>query len=131
MKTPIEVWPTRVFRGRAGYSAGHFAMLAGGAEDPLRVAERIAARSDSEAVRAETATRLAAGEDPTAVMDWQSRKLSEVSQARWMHLQVSFDAVIAALESAPQTPVMKALVRQAKTARKNNSHTQTITQEKP
>lgn len=31
MKTPIEVWPTRVFRGSHGYSAGHYAMLAGAA----------------------------------------------------------------------------------------------------
>jgi hypothetical protein len=120
MKTPLEVWPERVFRGSPGYSARHYRDLAGAAEDPLRVAERLLARSECEVINRDTQARVNAGEPYLQAIEWQGRELSKASQTRWERLCKSFDAVIAALESAPQTPVMKQLVRQAKAARKKH-----------
>lgn len=121
MKTPLEVWPERKFRGSPGYSARHYRDLAGAAEDPLRVAERIVARTEAETINREALSRCAGGEAFETAMEWQSRQLGKASVARWERLCASFDEVIAALESAPQTPVMKVLVRQAKAARKSAS----------
>lgn len=118
MKTPIEVWPPQTLRGSPGYSAGHYSSLAGAAEDPLRVAERILAHVENETINREALSRCGGGEPFETVMAWQTRQLGRASVARWERLCNSFDEVLAALKSAPQTPVMKALVRQAKAARK-------------
>jgi len=42
--TPIEFWPIVRRKGRAGYSAAHFAAVSPQADNPLLVAERLAAR---------------------------------------------------------------------------------------
>jgi hypothetical protein len=114
-RTPIQAWPLPVYRGRPGYSARHFAALnAGNENSPLQVAERIARRADGERILAEAQAKRAAGEDFDAVLDWQSRQLSEASQVTWRRLCESFDFVIATLQSVPQTTPMRALVGLAK-----------------
>jgi len=112
--TPLQAWPARKFRGSPGYSAGHYAMLAGAAEDPLRVAERIQAIRDGDEIAAFAKGRVDGGANWADVSDWQSRELSRKSEERWARLSSHFDEVIAVLESAPQTPAMKQLVRLAK-----------------
>ena len=116
--TPLQAWPTRKFRGSPGCSARHYAALAGAPDDPLRVAERIASRADRERIHAEFKRKLAAGEDFEAALEWQHDEIGRVSQETWARLCASFDDVIAALESVPQTPGMKTLVKQVKTAKR-------------
>lgn len=114
--TPITVWPPRKFSGKPGYSAAHFAALAGGQDDPLRVAARIADRGITESIGAETVARLERGDDPGEVLDWQSRELTAAKFKRWDELCASFDEVIKVLASVEQTPLMRRLVREAKAA---------------
>jgi hypothetical protein len=119
--TPIEVWPAIKHTGRPGYSRRHFAALAGAPEDLLRVAERIGAALDAVVVADYAKNKLSAGEDVSAVLDWQTRALTRMADERWARLCASFGAVITTLESAPQTPAIKALVRQAKQAARRPS----------
>lgn len=80
------------------------------------MAERIEAMADSARISAEAIDRLTRGESPAAVADWQARENVAAGAARWVRLCASFDAVIAALEGEPQTPVMRRLVREARRA---------------
>lgn len=114
MKRPIDVWPPVRRRGSPGYSAAHYAAVSPAADDPLRVAERILARADAAEVAAETRRKLEAGEPFEAICTWQSDTLSARATARWERLCNSLPDVIAALESAPTTPGMKALLRDAR-----------------
>ncbi len=120
MKTPITFWPRKIYRGKPGYSAAHFAALDGAPEDPLSVAERIQNTFDSEAIQAQVAARLAEGERPSSIAMWQSREQQTRSANSWEALCQSFDLVIETLERAPNAhlPGWKRLIREAKRARK-------------
>jgi hypothetical protein len=85
-------------------------------DDPLRVAERLAARLDSERISVEARARIKAGEPYSSVLEWQERTLSKAGAERWARLSASFDDVIAALGGAVQAPAIKALLRQARRA---------------
>jgi hypothetical protein len=118
-RTPIEAWPPIKYRGKPGYSAKYYAAMAGAPEDPLRVADRIAARRVGETVSEEAKARIAAGEDFSAVLEWQSRELTSRREAEWRRLCGSFDAVIAELESSPLAKTsagIKRIISQAKRA---------------
>jgi len=112
-QTPIEAWPPRRFTGKPGYSGEHFRMLAGAADDPLSVACRIA-RGRVTTIAWDTTK--SSEENIAAVhgheADRQARELAE-----YEHLKVSFDAVIAVLESWPTPAAMKVSIRDAKRAR--------------
>jgi hypothetical protein len=95
--TPIDVWPARKSSGRPGYSRRHFETMAGAQEDPLRVADRIAAQGISARVKAEGVT------EPDEV----SRRTSQIAEENWAALCASFDAVISTLELSPQTAVIR------------------------
>jgi hypothetical protein len=116
--TPITAWPPRKLSGKPGFSSGHFAALAGAEEDPLRVAERIAARRDGERIGEEARARLERGDDFGDVRDWQSREMTDAGARRWEALCASFDEVIKVLESVEQTPAIRRLVREAKRAQR-------------
>jgi len=116
-RTPIEAWPPPVRpQGRPGYSGRHFATVSPPDDDPLRVAERLAARLDSERISVEARARIKAGEPYSSVLEWQERTLSKAGAERWARLSASFDDVIAALGGAVQAPAIKALLRQARRA---------------
>lgn len=118
-RTPLEAWPRQQRRGRPGYSARHFAAVSPPADTPLSVAHTLADRARRAAVADETERRLKDGEDPAAVMAWQSEQFSAAkAMERCAELDGSFERVIALLEAAPQFPAMKALVRQAKRAQR-------------
>lgn len=117
--TPIETWPAQRYHGAPGYSARHFRAVSPPADDPLRVAERIVARVNAEAVHAEMCQRYPSLDDLDAALSWQSKELSARDQRSWEALCGSLDAVIAALELAPQTPAMRRLVKVAMRAKKN------------
>lgn len=118
MKTPIQQWPPRQFKGRLGYSETHYAMLAGAPEDPLSVAARFAYREAEEPIRLEGAAMLHSGEDPAAVLEWQTRELAAQEAASWQKLCLSFDEVAAVLARAPQNPAIKRLLREVSRARR-------------
>lgn len=118
MKTPIDVWPTIKHTGRRGYSANHFAMLAGGQDDPLRIAERLRARAIGTAVAAEAGARLEAGESYAETLAWQRQELATRLESAWRMLCQSFVLVIGELEKAPQTPDVKRALKVAKKAAK-------------
>lgn len=108
--TPIEAWPPKRFKGKPGYSARHFATLAGAPEDPLRVAERIAADRALETARSEGISPADSGAF--------CERVNRLREESWARLCTSFDAVVSTLEAAPQTPVIKRLVREAKRAQR-------------
>lgn len=117
VRTPIEAWPTVTHGGRPGYSAHHFAMLAGGQDDPLRTASRILCATLSTALATEAAERLASGhEDPSSVMNWLSNEQTKRNADAWYRLCQSFDLVISTLESAPKLPGVRKMLREAKRA---------------
>ncbi len=119
MKTaPIYVWPTRKFGARAGYSAAHFARLAGEQDDPLRTAARIDAQRISSNIYQEVQARLGDGEDRDEVLAWASAEESTISQARWARLCESFALVVEVLESAVERPGVKAMLVEAKRQQK-------------
>jgi len=106
-RTPIERWPAAGHRGKPGYSARHYRDLAGAAEDPLRVAERITAREDADRLCADVERRLSAGETVPPMFD----AISHARQRRWAELCSSFDEVIAVLEREHRRAPTKALKR--------------------
>lgn len=116
--TPILAWPRQRFRGAPGYSAKHFSALSGGSDDPLSAAETIAAYADAKRIGLEARAKLAAGEDYDAVLDWQTTAITQTRTARWNELCSSFDKVLEWLQSVPQTPPMRRLVRAALASRK-------------
>lgn len=116
-RRPIEAWPPTVHSGSPGYSARHYRAMAGAPEDPLRVAERLQAAADASRISGEARARLGSGETLEAVLDWQTRALTDASQARWPALCASFELVIATLGSArPMTPAIRRLIAQARRA---------------
>lgn len=119
MNTPIKQWPTVTFTGTKGYSAKHYARLAGAPSDPLRVAERINARAIAEVVVNEASTRLSAGENVRDIMAWQADELVRRQAQAWDRLCNSFAAVESVLASAPSTPAMKRLLSQVRKAMKS------------
>jgi len=122
MKTPLEAWPTVRRQGRSGYSARHFAALAGAAEDPLRVAERLAASAIGEDVQTEARARLAAGSLTVGIVGgWIADEVTRRRASSWSALSLSFDQVIAVLEhevARRPTPAMRSLLRQARAAQR-------------
>jgi hypothetical protein len=116
---PIDVWPARKFTGRPGYSAAYFARMAGSQEDPLRVAATIRRNQTAEAIR----EQFAAEPPPETTEGWSgradrvSKAMSEADEKSWADLCSSFDAVISALASEKQTPVIKRLLAEARRAR--------------
>lgn len=114
-KRPIELWPPPARRGRPGYSARHFAALAGTPNDPLRVAERCASRAIAEAIAAEMPAKM---EElgASAALDWQRHELIGRQASMWAALCESLELVITVLEVERQTPDMKAVLREARRA---------------
>lgn len=117
MKTPIDVWPARRFRGRPGYSAAHFSALAGEPNDPLTVATRIATRCAADVIAEQTQKRFKAGESWSVVTEWQSSALTQSAAEVYERLKGSFDAVIEVL-SASNRAGIRALARQVRRAQK-------------
>lgn len=116
--TPIEAWPPRRPGGRPGYSARHFEAVAGGQEDPLRVAERIMRQRAGARIADENDRLVAEGKDPVEVALSTGPRVAEANQANWELLCGSFATVISVLESVPQAPSIKRLVREARRALK-------------
>lgn len=114
-RRPIDLWPPPKRRGRPGYSARHFASLAGAPNDPLRVAERCASRAIAEAVRAEMPAKIAEL-GTSAALDWQRTELVGRQASMWAMLCESLELVITVLEAERQTPDMKAVLREARRA---------------
>ncbi len=115
--TPLDVWPIAKHRGRPGYSAGHFAALAGTQDSPLLVAERIADRIDADRIYAAAKLRLAHGDEMGEVMDWQTQEVNRLKWERWGELCTSFDAVIEMLEHSKHMPGIKPMLAAAKRAK--------------
>lgn len=114
--SPIEKWPVVRVGGRGGFSAKHFATLAGAAQDPLRVADRLLAEKSAARLSRESEQRVAAGEDPVAVYRDLPARVAEARAADWERLCASFALVIVTLEAAPQNAVIKRLTREARYA---------------
>lgn len=113
--TPIQAWPRQQHRGRPGYSAAHFAAVSPQADTPLSVALTIENRQYRERVAAEVERRREAGEGYEEILAWQSEQFSFAKgQERLAAVEGSFERVIELLESVPQYPAFKALVRWAK-----------------
>lgn len=118
MSTPIATWPSQRRSGRPGYSGRGLDAVSPPADDPLRVAERIAASAIHQAVLAESEERF--GREPHATAsEWRRAEIQQRTAASWVRLCASFDAVIDVLRSATPTPVMRQLIRQAERAKAN------------
>lgn len=116
----MEAWPTVRRQGRSGYSARHYAALAGAGEDPLSVAARLVETAIGEDVQTEARARLAAGSlTAETVGGWISAEVGRRRASAWSALSLSFDKVIHALEhevARRPTPALRSLLRQARTA---------------
>lgn len=108
-RTPIEVWPP-VTPGRRRLQ-GH------GENDPLRVAERLEYQATQKFIATEAQRRLTDGQDPAAVLDWQTQEVGKVKQEIWERLCNSWSDVIYALRTYTDEPWAKALIRRAEQER--------------
>ena len=116
--TPIDAWPLIKHTGKRGYSARHFALLAGTRENPLHVSERFAVRWACDEI-SEAAQVKAEREGYSAALDWQSKEQTRVSGEIWSRLCSSFELVVDTLEKAYEaepSATLKALIREAKRA---------------
>ena len=120
MTTPIDVWPSKRYHGKPGYSARHFADLAGGQDDPLRVAERLQAQAISDQVSEEARLREREGEPLEAILEWQMQTASDRRRAAWEDLCGSWDELLAVLELYQFRPGIKRFLREAKAAAKRS-----------
>jgi len=122
-RTPLEKWPDPVYHGRPGYSARHFRAVSPPSDNPLTVARRIVdERASNLGIQARGAAFLAG--DNSA--ETRKRIDHEDLQRRLLALKrvnERFEDVIAALESAADTPfgkspVGKSFLRQARAAKR-------------
>lgn len=115
-RTPIERWPGVRAKGRPGYSARGLQAFVDN-DDPLRVAERIAANEEADRLSAEVERRLAASETVPPMFD----EISHARQACWAKLCASFAEVVAVLErehARKPTPAIKRLLSAARRAQR-------------
>jgi len=112
--TPIQAYPPKQYRGKPGYSAKYFASIDGAQDDPLRVAARFQERAIGDQVLSEARLRLADGESFEAVLEWQSRVLTDRRQAAWEDLCRSWEELLSVLELHQSERGIAPYYRQAK-----------------